>query len=67
VQQADAIGNQAERGKDARGFLDLSVAKAPRTVCRAHGITEYALQIVPFSKGRTGLQGAALSMAQRAN
>jgi adenylate cyclase len=30
---------------------------------RAHGITEYALQIVPFSKGRTGLQGAALSMA----
>ena len=30
---------------------------------RAHDITEYALQIVPFSKGRTGLQGAALSMA----
>ena len=30
---------------------------------RAHDITEYALQIVPFSKGRTGLQGAALSIA----
>ena len=30
---------------------------------RALGITEYALQVVPFSKGRTGLQGAALSMA----
>jgi adenylate cyclase len=30
---------------------------------RALGITEYALQLVPFSKGRTGLQGAALSMA----
>ena len=30
---------------------------------RALGITEYALQLVPFSKGRTDLQGAALSMA----
>jgi adenylate cyclase len=30
---------------------------------RADGITEYALQVVPFSKGRTGLHGAALSMA----
>jgi adenylate cyclase len=30
---------------------------------RALGITEYALRLVPFSKGRTGLQGAALSMA----
>jgi adenylate cyclase len=29
----------------------------------ALGITEYALQVVPFSKGCTGLQGAALSMA----
>lgn len=30
---------------------------------RETGITEYVLQVVPFSKGRTGLQGAALSMA----
>ena len=30
---------------------------------RALGITEYALQLVRFSKGRTGLEGAALSMA----
>ena len=30
---------------------------------RGLGITEYALQVVPFSKRRTGLQGAALSMA----
>jgi hypothetical protein len=30
---------------------------------RALGITEYALQLVRFSKGCTGLGGAALSMA----
>jgi adenylate cyclase len=30
---------------------------------RALGITEYALQLVRFSKGRTGLQGVALAMA----
>ena len=30
---------------------------------RALGITEYALQLVRFSKGRTGLQGAALAIA----
>src|SRR5215472_16238674 len=29
----------------------------------ALGITEYALQLVRFSKGRTGLRGAALSVA----
>jgi hypothetical protein len=34
VQEADAIGNQAKRRQDARGLLDLGVAKAPQTVCR---------------------------------
>jgi adenylate cyclase len=33
------------------------------TELRAQGMTEYALRIVPFSKGRTALQGAVLSIA----
>jgi adenylate cyclase len=33
------------------------------TELRAQGMTEYALRFVPFSKGRTALQGAVLSVA----